>query len=195
MGKSGRNKKIGLLGGSFNPAHEGHLYISQKAIELLALDEVWWILSPQNPLKDKRTIWPYEERLETVNQLIHDQPNIIVSEVESAIGSQYTVDTLAHLTKEHPNIQFVWLMGEDNLYNFHRWHRWQEIAKTMPIAVLAREVKIKESEHDGLLSPTYTSQQVSAKDAATLVEKKAPAWIFLPIKHHPLSSTAIRERY
>ncbi len=195
MGKPVLNKprkKIGLLGGSFNPAHDGHLYISQKAIELLQLDEVWWVLSPHNPLKDQRTIWPYEERVKSIDSLIHDQPHIHLCEIESNINSQYTVDTLAHLKQAHPQHHFIWLMGEDNLYSFHRWHRWEEIAQSMPIAVMARKVEMEANYQKGLLSPEFATTRINEKEATALHQATTPAWVFLPIEHHPLSSTKIR---
>lgn len=195
MGKPVLNKpykKIGLLGGSFNPAHEGHLYISQKAIELLALDEVWWILSPHNPLKDKRTIWPYEERVESAKKLLENQPLIQLSEIESSINSQYTVDTLTHLKQTHKEHHFIWLMGEDNLYNFHRWHKWEAIAQSMPIAVMARKVEMEANYQKGLLAPSLATARMNESDATKLHQAPTPAWVFLPIEHHPLSSTKIR---
>lgn len=186
-------KKIGLLGGSFNPAHEGHLYISQKALSLLGLDEVWWILSPHNPLKDKRTLWPYEERRKSITKLIKHQPNIHLSEIESEIHSQYTVNTLQALKERYGSHQFVWLMGEDNLYHFHLWHKWQNISKTMPIAVLARKVDVEPNYQEGLLCAEFRDTRIAQEHAKQLVTQAPPAWVFLSIPHHPLSSTSIRD--
>ncbi len=130
--------KIGLLGGSFNPAHEGHLYISETAIKRLGLDFVWWLVAPQNPLKPVAGMAPLEERLCEAARKYEHNLRIIVVDVETTLGTRYTADTLAALKRRFAGVHFVWLMGSDNLAGFHHWRRWREIAQSVPIAVVLR---------------------------------------------------------
>ena len=130
-------KRIGLLGGSFNPAHRGHRRISLAAIDALGLDEVWWLVSPGNPLKDGRDMAPYEARLASAERAAR-RSVIVPSDFERHAGTRYTVDTLRALRRRHPRHNFIWLMGADTLPNFHRWRDWREIARSVPIAVLSR---------------------------------------------------------
>ena len=129
--------KTGLLGGSFNPAHGGHRRITEFAIKALGLDEVWWLVSPGNPLKPEKGMAPLNARLRSAQNAAKRAP-IIATAIERDLGTRYTVDTLAALQKRYPKREFVWLMGADNLAQFHRWKSWREIARTMPIAVIAR---------------------------------------------------------
>jgi nicotinate-nucleotide adenylyltransferase len=130
--------KIGLLGGSFNPAHEGHLHVSEMALKQLGLDYVWWLVAPQNPLKPVCGMAPLPERLAYAADKFEHHPRIIVVDLEQAIGTRYTVDTLRVLKQRFPRVHFVWLMGSDNLEGFRRWRRWPEIVRTVPIAVVTR---------------------------------------------------------
>ncbi len=129
--------RIGLLGGSFNPAHEGHVYASLLALRKLKLDYVWWLVSPGNPLKSTADLADMLTRFGTAAEIARD-PRIKVSDIEARIGTRYTIDTLKALTRRFPNVRFVWLMGSDNLAQFARWRRWQEIARLVPIAVIRR---------------------------------------------------------
>ena len=130
--------RIGLLGGSFNPAHSGHRAITMAAIEALGLDEVWWLVSPGNPLKDGAgDMAPFDVRFRSARAMARHAP-IKVSAIERRMGTRYTVDTLAKLKRLYPRHDFIWLMGADNLVGFHRWLGWRKIAATMPIAVVAR---------------------------------------------------------
>ncbi len=130
-------KRIGLLGGSFNPAHRGHRAISLHALRALGLDEVWWLVSPGNPLKPPRGMAPLPARLASARKVAKHAP-IRPTAIEARLGTRYTVDTLARLTRLYPRYRFVWLMGADNLGQFHEWHRWRDIARHVPIAVVAR---------------------------------------------------------
>ena len=130
-------RRVGLLGGSFNPAHRGHRRISLFAKEALGLDEVWWLVSPGNPLKPKGGMAPLEARFESATQQARHAP-IRVTAIERELGTRYTVDTLAALRRRYSKIDFCWLMGADNLAQFHRWRDWRGIARSMPIAVIAR---------------------------------------------------------
>jgi nicotinate-nucleotide adenylyltransferase len=130
--------RIGLLGGSFNPAHSGHLYVSETALKRLKLDAVWWLVSPGNPLKDQAGMAPFAARLKSARALAGHHPRIHVSGLEQKLGTRYTIDTIMALERRFPEIQFVWLMGSDNLAQFSRWRRWQELARKIPIAVVQR---------------------------------------------------------
>jgi nicotinate-nucleotide adenylyltransferase len=129
--------RIGLLGGSFNPAHEGHLHVSLQALKQLRLDYVWWLVSPGNPLKSVAEQADMLTRLGTAFEVGH-HPRIRVSDIESRMGTRYTVDTLAALKRRFPQVRFVWLMGSDNLAQFARWRRWRDIASMVPIVVVRR---------------------------------------------------------
>jgi len=128
---------IGLLGGSFNPAHEGHRHVSDVALKRLGLDYVWWLVSPQNPLKPVAGMAPLDTRL-GVARAIGRHPRIVVTDIENALRTRYTIDTVKLLRRRFPQVHFVWLMGSDNLESFHRWRNWQAIAAELPIAVVIR---------------------------------------------------------
>ena len=130
--------KIGLLGGSFNPAHEGHLHVSAVALKRLGLDYVWWLVAPQNPLKPTSGMAPLRERLARATQRFERNPRILVFDLETALGTRYTIDTVRALQQRFPGVRFVWLMGTDNLDQFQRWRRWPELARRIPIAVVMR---------------------------------------------------------
>lgn len=156
-------RRIGLLGGSFNPAHGGHRRISLFALDALGLDEVWWLVSPGNPLKPKKGMAPLNARMQRAIELARRAP-IRVTAIERELGSPYTVDTLRELTRRYPRKQFVWLMGSDNLMQFHHWKNWRGIARTMPIAVIAR--------------PSYDAHVVASPAAAWLRRYRVPLPIF-----------------
>ena len=130
--------RIGLLGGSFNPAHAGHLYVSQTALKRLWLNSVWWLVSPGNPLKPEQDMAPFAARLRTARDIAKHAPRIHVSGLEAMLGTRYTIDTVKALRRRFPGLQFVWLMGSDNLLQFDRWRRWQELARLISIAVVKR---------------------------------------------------------
>ena len=132
-----KNFAVGLLGGSFNPAHGGHRRMSIAALQQLRLDEVWWLVSPQNPLKPEAGMAPYGARLRRARQTAR-HPRIRVSALEAEMGTQLTIDTLRALQRRFPQVRFLWLMGADNLQQFHRWASWRDIARLVPIVVLAR---------------------------------------------------------
>jgi nicotinate-nucleotide adenylyltransferase len=182
--------KIGLLGGSFNPAHEGHREISLAALGALELDSVWWLVSPGNPLKDPDAYAPYDRRMATA-QRVSDHPRIIVSNFEQRKNLRYTVDTLEALTSLWPQIRFIWLMGADSLSGFHRWKDWKRIATLAPIAIFNRpgyEDAIESSEAAQYLAPF----RLPENDARTLPLAEPPAWVFVHSTANPASSTAIR---
>ena len=184
--------RVGLLGGSFNPAHEAHVRISLIALRRLRLDAVLWLVSPQNPLKSERPAAPLAARMERARALATD-PRVAVTSLEQALATRYTVDAIEALRRRFPKARLVWLMGSDNLAQFHLWRRWREIARRVPIAVIARPGFTVAA----LASPAARHLQAARLDpakAAELADRTPPAWVFLEERHDPASSTAIRAR-
>ncbi len=184
--------RIGLLGGSFNPAHEGHLHITRLALKKLGLDRVWWLVSPQNPLKDAKDMAPLQKRIESACKIAQD-PRIDVRDLESDFGTTYTVDALKCLTARFARMKFVWIMGADSFGELQRWKHPHLIMQSVPIAVFARpgfNLKALNSQ----MAQRYASFRLSPDDGAALSLQKPPAWIFFPGSQHSLSATAIRQR-
>jgi nicotinate-nucleotide adenylyltransferase len=182
--------RIGLLGGSFNPPHEAHLAVSRLAMRRLALDRVWWLVTPGNPLKDTRVLAPLAERLAAARQ-VAAHPRIDVTDLEAAIGTRFTADTIAWLTRRFPGVRFVWIMGVDNLAQFHLWQNWRDIAEQVPIAVIDRFG----ASYAAAASPAaraLVSARIRERDARSLAERRPPAWVYLHGLKSPLSSTALR---
>jgi nicotinate-nucleotide adenylyltransferase len=183
-------KKIGLLGGSFNPAHGGHRRISLFVLDALGLDEVWWLVSPGNPLKPKAGMAPLAARI--ASAVRHAKgARIRPTAIERELGTRYTADTLAKLTRRYPKHRFVWLMGSDNLAQFHRWKDWRTIARAMPIAVIARPGY----DSAACASPARAWLGRYRRSAASLSHRtgwSAPALIELRFDPDPRSATAIR---
>lgn len=189
---SRRGRTIGVLGGSFNPAHEGHRFISLYAMEHLRLDAVWWLVSPQNPLKPTAGMAPFEKRMSRA-QAVARHPRIQVSDFEKRHRGQYTADSLRMLTKRYPRFRFVWLMGADNLKQMHLWEDWTEIFRLAHIAVFDRP----QYSVDALLSKAtrrFARHRAPTSGAATLIRRKLPAWVFLRTPLHPISASRIRRR-
>lgn len=188
--------KVGLFGGSFNPAHDGHAHVAETALRRLGLDRVVWLVSPQNPLKDARDSAPLAERMASARAaaaLAASGPAMIVSDVESRLGTRWTVDTLRALIARHPGVRFVWLMGSDNLATFHHWRGWTDIMRMMPVAVIARPG----SELDSRTAPAaarFAAARLPAPKARLLPGLEAPAWTYLTAPLNPRSSTALRAR-
>ncbi|WP_404381247.1 nicotinate-nucleotide adenylyltransferase [Caenispirillum salinarum] len=185
-----RRVRVGLLGGSFNPAHDGHRYISLEALKRLDLDEVWWLVSPQNPLKSSRGMAPQTERADGA-RMVAAHPRIRVTTIESRLGTRYTADTLRVLRLRYPLARFVWIMGADNLVQIDRWRRWSSIFRTLPVAVFDRSPY----SYQALASKAarrFARDRLPLRKAPVLAGTRAPAWVFLPIRRHPQSATAIR---
>lgn len=180
-------RKIGLLGGSFNPAHAGHVHISLEALKRLKLDEVWWLVSPQNPLKSKSDMASYEVRLQFARQLMR-HPRIRVLDIEAKRGLYYSIDTLRYVQSRYRNTQFIWLMGADNLANFHLWRNWRDIAARVPIAVLDRAPYGLRALHQ-----RFATRYRAARIAHLTELGSAPGWTYMCIPRHPLSSTYLRK--
>jgi nicotinate-nucleotide adenylyltransferase len=180
----------GLLGGSFNPAHGAHRRISFAAQRMLGLDEVWWLVSPGNPLKPAAGMAPLPARLASARRQARRAP-IRVSAVERELGTRFTADSLAQLRRRWPSRRFVWLMGADNLLQFSRWRRWRDIARAMPIAVLARPGY----ERAAIASPAMAWLRRYRTPAASIRNRtgwSAPALVLLRFDPDPRSATAIR---
>lgn len=181
---------IGVLGGSFNPAHEGHLHISRYALDSLGLDEVWWMVSPRNPLKDKNTLANYEERFRSAERMATHR-RIRVTDFERAQGLIYTCDTLKALQARYPRIHFVWLMGADNLAEFHRWKQWQWILAHVPVVIFDRAPY----SHSGKAAKAYQRmRKFLIRTNEILINKPAPVLYFAHLRRDPASATAIRKR-
>jgi nicotinate-nucleotide adenylyltransferase len=182
--------RIGLLGGSFNPPHDAHRAISLFAIKRLKLDRVWWLVSPGNPLKDHGALRDLDQRAETARAMA-DDPRIDVSCLESVIGTRYTVDTISYLRRRAPGLRFVWIMGADNLSQFHRWQNWRRIASEVPIAVIDRPPQ----SFRALAAPAAQAlarYRLPESRAGRLVDHRPPAWVFLTGMKLALSSTGLR---
>ncbi len=187
------NRAIGLLGGAFNPAHEGHIYLSQEAIRRLGLEAVWWLVAADHPVKPQKDLAPFAERVAQAETLAKTHAGIDVSTLEQALGTRYTYDTLAALRKRFPDTRFVWLMGADNLADFSGWHRWREIFETIPIATFARKPYTEAALYSEAAT-TYKRFRITGRDVSRLAFREPPAWCFIRIKPHPLSSTEIRKK-
>ena len=183
---------MGLLGGSFNPAHDGHMHVSLLALKHLHLDEVWWLVSPQNPLKPVQGMAAFAERLGSALALAH-HPAIRVVDIEQRLQTRYTVDTLHALKRAFPRVRFVWIMGADNLAQIARWRRWTNIFGLMPIAVFDR-APYSFAAFGSKAAHAFQRFKTPRADALHLVERKPPAWIFFHTRLHPGSSTRIRAR-
>ncbi|MSO64534.1 MAG: nicotinate-nucleotide adenylyltransferase [Alphaproteobacteria bacterium] len=190
----GRNRaprrRVGLLGGSFNPAHQGHRKLSLLALHRLCLDQVWWLVSPQNPLKTAAEMSPFSERVATARR-VASHPRIRVSDFERRAGTVFTVDTVRELTRRMPRFGFVWLMGADNLIQIPRWRRWQEIFARVAVIVFDRPGFTRRAL-TGTAARRFGRARVREPRAAGLVDCQPPAWAFLHGVHDPSSATALR---
>ncbi|NQW01985.1 MAG: nicotinate-nucleotide adenylyltransferase [Rhodospirillales bacterium] len=187
-----KGQRIGLLGGSFNPAHEGHMHLSRLAFRHLNLDRVWWLVSPQNPLKSSRGMAPLAARLEKA-RTVAAHPHICVTDIETRLGTQYTADTLVALKKKFPGGRFVWLMGADNLVQIDQWYKWTAIFMTLPVAIFARPPYSLRAENATAVR-RFSRSRVDRANAKGLADMKPPAWAYLKTPLNPVSATEIRSR-
>ena len=186
-----RNMKIGLLGGSFNPAHDGHIYISELALKLLNLDEVWWLVTPQNPLKNSKAN-NLEKRLKYAKKIIKNS-RIIIDALETKYKNNYTANTLNTIINQFKGTNFIWLMGADNLSEINKWYKWNYIFQLMPIAVFDRE-DYSYSVFNSIAGKRYYNKLYKTKNSVSIFNKKLPSWKFLRINKNLLSSTKIRNK-
>jgi nicotinate-nucleotide adenylyltransferase len=184
--------RIGLFGGSFNPAHGAHRAASLLAMKRLQLDHVWWLVTPGNPLKDVRALPPLETRIAAA-QRIASHPRIHVTGVEALLGTRFTHDTLAELIRRCPGVRFVWIMGADNLPEFHSWRNWRTIARQMPLAVVDRGTAGLNAAA-AIMPQALAAARIPESAAASLASRRSPAWVYLHGLKCPLSSTALRRK-
>lgn len=182
--------RIGLLGGSFNPAHEAHLQISRTALTRLNLDEVWWLVSPQNPLKPKQGMAEMAQRIAAARELVRSS-RIRVTGVESLLGTHFSAESIARLQTQLPGVRFVWLMGADNLLQIDRWQNWTQIFNRLPVAVFDRppySVRALSSK----AARRFSASRLAERNASVLASSAPPAWVFIHGRKNPLSATGIR---
>ena len=180
---------IGLLGGSFDPAHEGHVHITREAMKRFGLTRVWWLVSPGNPLKSRGPA-PLAQRMARAQAIMRD-PRVTVTDIEARLGTRYTAQTLAQLKARYPGVRFVWLMGADNLAQFHRWQDWTWIMENVPVGVLARPLD-RISARMSPAARVYRRDRISGRASQLLGRSDAPAWCFVNVAMSRQSSTAIR---
>lgn len=187
--KNGR-KRVGLLGGSFNPAHKGHRHLSINALKRLCLDEVWWLVSPLNPFKKAEDMDSYEHRLQEAEKVANHK-RIVVSAFERDAQTRYSIDTVKKLLETYPDIDFIWLVGADIFPQFHLWRCWREIMTLLPIAIFSRKNYAVKARHCKT-ARTYRRFFLPSAMSRQWFKKRLPCWLFLKIRKHPASSTAIR---
>ena len=182
--------RIGLMGGSFNPPHEGHLVVARTSLRRLRLDQLWWVVTPGNPLKSHGALPAVANRIKAVEALAN-HPRMVTTAFETDLGTPYTAATIEFLVNRHPLARLVWVMGADNLATFHRWQRWRDIAAMVPMAVIDRPGW----HFPGLSSPaarSLASARIREENARFLPFQKPPAWVFLTTRLSNQSSTALR---
>ncbi|MET0170075.1 MAG: nicotinate-nucleotide adenylyltransferase [Aliihoeflea sp.] len=182
---------IGLFGGSFNPPHKGHLLVAETALRRLRLDALWWIVTPGNPLKAGKEQLSLAQRLALSERMAED-PRIKVTAFEAGQAVRYTADTIELVRARNPGVDFVWIMGADNLRDFHLWQRWRDIARSVPIAVIDRPGSTL-AFLSSRMAQTFASQRMDESDAGLLARMRPPVWTFVHGPRSSLSSTAIRE--
>ena len=184
--------RVGLYGGSFNPAHEGHAHVAETARRRLNLDRVIWLVSPQNPLKARHETADLNERIAGARALTQGIGMIVVG-AETKLGSNYTIDTIRSLKARFPGVKFVWIMGADSLASFHRWRGWTQIMREVPVAVVSRPwISLK--SRFAPAARRFAHARRPSSQAARLAGMTPPAWVFLRGPLNFQSSTALRER-
>ncbi len=184
-----RRKNVGLLGGSFDPAHAGHVKITKAALICFDLDEIWWLLSPGNPLK-KTSHASFNSRFQSAS-LMMQHPRVLVTDIEKRIGTSYTVDTLSTLKHCFPKIQFIWLMGADNFVQFDQWRQWERIMYTVPIGILARPGN-RLAPLTARSARKFRRFRVATKQSRRLAKAQVPSWCYINLPMSDLSSSSIR---
>lgn len=180
---------VGLLGGSFDPAHAGHAHITREALKRFGLDQVWWLVSPGNPLKARGPA-PMAQRIDQARAVM-DHPHVQITGIEARLGTRYTAQTLRALRGLYPQVRFVWLMGADNLAQFHHWQDWREIAQTVPMGILARPGQ-RISARMSRAATLYAPYRIAGRFSRRLAHAEAPAWCFVNVPMMDVSSSAIR---
>ncbi len=182
---------MGLLGGSFDPPHAGHVHITRQALRRFGLDRVWWLVSPGNPLKAEGPA-DLGRRMAAARGLMR-HPRVAVTDIEARMGTRYTAETLAGLRRLYPGVRFVWLMGGDNLESFHRWEQWEWILRTVPVGVMARPGG-RIAARCSIAAARYVNARLPSRASRLLPEMSPPCWCFANVPMVNLSSTEIRAR-
>jgi len=184
-------KHIGLLGGSFDPPHRGHIYISLKSKNILSLDEIWWLVTPQNPLKISKPA-TYNERINNCYKITKGLP-IIIKEIEKKINSEYTYQTLRYLQNHYSNIKFYWIMGSDNLINFHKWQKWRNIFNKISIVIFKRH-NYNNMALKSIASKTFSHSQIKSLKLNQIHFNALPSWAWMNNREIKISSTEIKQQ-
>ena len=184
-------RRIGLLGGSFDPPHKGHIYISIEAKKLLQINEIWWLVTPQNPLKISEPA-TYQERIKNCKEISKDKP-ILIKEIEKKINSKYTYQTLDYLLNHYINIKFFWIMGADNLINFHKWQKWRQIFQEISIVVFKRH-GYNNQALKSIACRTFTNYRINSLQINKNHFNKLPSWTWIDNREIKISSTEIRQQ-
>ena len=187
---SRRGQVIGLLGGSFDPPHQGHVHISREALKRFGLDRVWWLVSPGNPLKSRGPA-PLAARMAACRARL-DHPRMAVTDFEARAGTRFTAETLAALQAARPGVRFIWLMGADNLAQLHRWQSWHDIMARVPVGVLARPGQ-RISARMSKAARVYRTSRIKGRKSLLLGRAEAPAWCFVNVPMQGISSTDLRQ--
>jgi len=182
---------VGLLGGSFDPAHAGHAHITREALKRFGLDSVWWLVSPGNPLKEHGPA-PMADRLSRARDVMA-HPAVTVTDIEAHTGTRYTAQTLEALFHLYPGVRFVWLMGADNLEGFHHWQRWDWIMENVPVGVIARPGD-RVAARTSVAAQRFKRFRLRGRDAGCLARTDPPAWCLVNVPMVDHSSSAIRAR-
>ncbi len=182
---------VGLFGGSFDPPHQGHVHVTQEAMKAFGLDRVWWLVSPGNPLKQRGPA-PLARRMAAARDVMQ-HPHVEVTDIEALTGTRATADTLAALQRLYPEVRFVWLMGADNLAQFHQWKDWRRIMDSVPVGVIARPGD-RISARMSPAARVYRKYRIDSNARHLLGRAEAPAWCFVNVPMVNVSSTEIRTR-
>lgn len=181
---------IGLLGGSFDPAHEGHVHITREALKRMSLDQVWWLVTPGNPLKARQPA-PLADRMAQAKTVLAEHPRVKVTALEQALGTRMTADTVQRMQAVYPGVRFVWLMGADNLVQFHKWGRWRDILRAVPVGVLARP-GAGVAARLSVAAQSFRVHRVARGEG--LGRQRPPAWVFVNLPMSGASSSEIRAK-
>ena len=185
-------QRVGIMGGSFNPPHDGHRIVAETAVKRLGLDQLWWVVTPGNPLKANGGLPPLKDRIMAAQKFARG-PRMKVTGFEAELGTPYTAATLAFLSRRYPGVRFVWVMGADNLASFDRWQHWRQIADMMPLAIVDRPGwRLKALARPA--AAALANSRIPETEANQLALLPAPAWVFLTSRLSPLSSTTLRSQ-
>ncbi|XWN34359.1 MAG: nicotinate-nucleotide adenylyltransferase [Devosia sp.] len=185
-------QRIALFGGSFNPPHKGHRHVALTGLNRLGVSQVWWMVTPGNPLKSSDDLPPLQHRI-AQTETFADHPRMLVTAFEASLGTRYTADAVTILKRRFPYVKFVWLMGADNLATLHRWQKWRDIMRQVPVAVVDRP-GASMSVMSSPAARAFASARRPEEQAGALADAAAPAWVFLHVPLDPTSSTLLRSK-